>query len=99
MPIHFDNERNNPYFERLSLEETDMPHIHEVAAWTSKGQITLPKSIRQALVRMRGSMMSTPCTPPAASPIPTLFFRKMLERGRPSDDWASPLTASQQDWP
>lgn len=26
-----------------------MPHIHEVATVTSKGQITLPKSIRQAL--------------------------------------------------
>ena len=26
-----------------------MPHIHEVATLTSKGQITLPKSIRQAL--------------------------------------------------
>ncbi|MDP2833423.1 MAG: type II toxin-antitoxin system PrlF family antitoxin [Pseudomonadota bacterium] len=26
-----------------------MPHIHEVATLTSKGQITLPKAIRQAL--------------------------------------------------
>ena len=26
-----------------------MPAIHEVATLTSKGQITLPKSIRQAL--------------------------------------------------
>ena len=26
-----------------------MPHIHETATVTSKGQITLPKSIRQAL--------------------------------------------------
>ena len=26
-----------------------MPHIHEIATVTSKGQITLPKSIRQAL--------------------------------------------------
>jgi len=26
-----------------------MPHIHEVATVTSKGQITLPKPIRQAL--------------------------------------------------
>ena len=26
-----------------------MPHIHEVATLTSKGQITLPKPIRQAL--------------------------------------------------
>ena len=26
-----------------------MPEIHEVATLTSKGQITLPKSIRQAL--------------------------------------------------
>ena len=26
-----------------------MPHIHEIATLTSKGQITLPKPIRQAL--------------------------------------------------
>jgi antitoxin PrlF len=26
-----------------------MPHIHELATLTSKGKITLPKAIRQAL--------------------------------------------------
>ncbi len=32
-----------------------MPAIHEVATLTSKGQITLPKSIRQALGADTGS--------------------------------------------
>ena len=44
-----DGKRNNPYRKRVLFEESDMPHIHEVATLTSKGQITLPKSIRQAL--------------------------------------------------
>ncbi|AEM47707.1 transcriptional regulator, AbrB family [Acidithiobacillus ferrivorans SS3] len=49
-PSHdLDSERNNPYLECILFEESDMPHIHEVATLTSKGQITLPKSIRQAL--------------------------------------------------
>ncbi|MHB1495847.1 MAG: type II toxin-antitoxin system YhaV family toxin [Acidithiobacillus sp.] len=30
---------------------------------------------------------------------PYAVFRKMLERGRSPDDWASLLTASQSDWP
>ncbi|MBU2768240.1 type II toxin-antitoxin system YhaV family toxin [Acidithiobacillus ferrivorans] len=30
---------------------------------------------------------------------PYAVFRKMLERGRPPDDWASLLTACQSEWP
>jgi antitoxin PrlF len=37
--------RPDPYFP----QEAAMPAIHEVATITSKGQITLPKPIRQAL--------------------------------------------------
>jgi antitoxin PrlF len=33
----------------MTLGSITMPAIHEVATLTSKGQITLPKSIRQAL--------------------------------------------------
>ena len=35
-----------------------MPTIHEVATLTSKGQITLPKSIRQALGADTGSKLA-----------------------------------------
>ena len=35
-----------------------MPHIHEIATVTSKGQITLPKSIRQALGVAVGSRVA-----------------------------------------
>lgn len=35
-----------------------MPAIHEVATLTSKGQITLPKSIRQALGADTGSKLA-----------------------------------------
>lgn len=35
-----------------------MPAIHEVATLTSKGQITLPKSIRQALGAGAGSKLA-----------------------------------------
>lgn len=35
-----------------------MPDIHEVATLTSKGQITLPKSIRQALGVAAGSKVA-----------------------------------------
>jgi len=40
---------NFPYYYLASLSEFTMPHIHQVATMTSKGQITLPKPIRQAL--------------------------------------------------
>ena len=40
---------NFPYYKLASLSEFTMPHIHQVATMTSKGQITLPKPIRQAL--------------------------------------------------
>ncbi len=41
--------RNIPYDGSIAIGRTAMPAIHEVATLTSKGQITLPKSIRQAL--------------------------------------------------
>lgn len=46
-----DNVRKFPYNPGMSITErsSTMPGIHELATLTSKGQITLPKSIRQAL--------------------------------------------------
>jgi antitoxin PrlF len=44
-----DTVRKFPYDMGIAFERTAMPAIHEVATLTSKGQITLPKSIRQAL--------------------------------------------------
>jgi len=41
--------RNFPYHAGIAIRRTAMPAIHEVATLTSKGQITLPKPIRQAL--------------------------------------------------
>ena len=43
--------RNIPYIEAVATENRSlaMSSIHELATLTSKGQITLPKSIRQAL--------------------------------------------------
>ncbi len=41
--------RNFPYHAGVVIRRTAMPEIHEVATLTSKGQITLPKPIRQAL--------------------------------------------------
>lgn len=41
--------RKLPYIVGVAIRRTAMPAIHEVATLTSKGQITLPKSIRQAL--------------------------------------------------
>lgn len=35
-----------------------MPHIHEVATLTSKGQVTLPKAVRQALGLDTGSKVA-----------------------------------------
>lgn len=46
-----DNVRNNPYSSamRTKRKTQAMSSIHELATLTSKGQITLPKTIRQAL--------------------------------------------------
>lgn len=44
-----DEVRNIPYNVDVAIGRTAMPNIHEVATVTSKGQITLPKPIRQAL--------------------------------------------------
>lgn len=44
-----DNARNVPYHTDFIVRKLTMQAIHEVATITSKGQITLPKPIRQAL--------------------------------------------------
>lgn len=44
-----DEVRKNPYRMDIATGRATMPEIHEVATLTSKGQITLPKPIRQAL--------------------------------------------------
>lgn len=49
MTPHIDMVRNIPYYGGIAIRRTAMPAIHEVATLTSKGQITLPKPIRQAL--------------------------------------------------
>lgn len=49
MNPYIDNVRTIPYNDGISIGRVAMPAIHEVATLTSKGQITLPKSIRQAL--------------------------------------------------
>ena len=49
MTPHIDMVRNIPYHGGIAIRRTAMPAIHEVATLTSKGQITLPKPIRQAL--------------------------------------------------
>lgn len=49
MTPHIDMVRNIPYHRGIAIRRTAMPAIHEVATLTSKGQITLPKPIRQAL--------------------------------------------------
>ncbi len=49
MNPYIDNVRIIPYNDGISIGRVAMPAIHEVATLTSKGQITLPKSIRQAL--------------------------------------------------
>ena len=137
---NLDGKRNNPYRERVLFEESDMPHIHEVATLTSKGQITLPKSIRQTLdpgldeyrqgntigrdyrhwrrakiwrrfrlfFRYDSRTRVIVCAwvndgqtmrSADSKSDPYAVFRKMLERGRPPDDWAALFTANQSDWP
>lgn len=49
MTFGIDLVRNFPYDSTIAIRRATMPAIHEVATLTSKGQITLPKSIRQAL--------------------------------------------------
>ena len=49
MMPHIDEVREFPYHMGVAIRSMAMPAIHEVATLTSKGQITLPKSIRQAL--------------------------------------------------
>ena len=49
MMPHIDEVREFPYHMGIAIRRVAMPAIHEVATLTSKGQITLPKSIRQAL--------------------------------------------------
>ena len=49
MRPHIDNVRNFPYDSDIVIRRVAMPAIHEIATLTSKGQITLPKPIRQAL--------------------------------------------------
>ncbi len=49
MMPHIDEVREFPYHVGVVIRRMAMHAIHEVATLTSKGQITLPKSIRQAL--------------------------------------------------
>lgn len=49
MRPRIDKVRKFPYNLGIATRSAAMPEIHEVATLTSKGQITLPKSIRQAL--------------------------------------------------
>ena len=49
MFIEIDDVRKNPYRVGIAIGSAAMPEIHEIATLTSKGQITLPKPIRQAL--------------------------------------------------
>ncbi|SDS20804.1 transcriptional regulator, AbrB family [Halopseudomonas litoralis] len=49
MEPHIDNVRKTPYLGSIATRGITMLAVHEVATLTSKGQITLPKSIRQAL--------------------------------------------------
>ncbi len=53
-----DEVRIFPYNAGIAIKRAAMPAIHEVATLTSKGQITLPKSIRQALGADTGSKLA-----------------------------------------
>jgi len=44
-----DHVRIIPYYSICTSGRTFMPAIHEIATLTSKGQVTLPKSVRQLL--------------------------------------------------
>jgi len=58
MRPHIDFVRKFPYNAGIAIRRAAMPAIHEVATLTSKGQITLPKSIRQALGADTGSKLA-----------------------------------------
>lgn len=59
MDVRLDDVRKAPYIQTPPrIQECHMPAIHEVATLTSKGQITLPKSIRQALGVDAGSKVA-----------------------------------------
>jgi len=58
MRPHIDEVRKYPYHVKIAIRRAAMPAIHEVATLTSKGQITLPKSIRQALGADTGSKLA-----------------------------------------
>lgn len=49
MRTNVDMVRKRPYPQGIAIRSATVPEIHEVATLTSKGQITLPKSIRQLL--------------------------------------------------
>jgi len=49
MLSQIDEVRKNPYIVGIATGRATMPEIHEVATLTSKGQLTLPKPIRQVL--------------------------------------------------
>ncbi len=82
-----------------------MPSIHETATVTSKGQITLPKSIRQALgidiggrvaFELRGDTVVVTRAEDAAHEDPAILgFLRLLEReiraGRGIEDVPEPL--------
>jgi antitoxin PrlF len=53
-----DNVRNISYVESLFTGKIAMPELHEIATLTSKGQIILPKSIRQALGAQAGAKLA-----------------------------------------
>jgi antitoxin PrlF len=55
-----DKVRNIPYTLGMSISDrsSNMPSIHEQATLTSKGQITLPKAIRQALGVVTGGKVA-----------------------------------------
>ena len=55
---YIDSVRKVPYNADIAIRRAAMPAIHEVATLTSKGQITLPKSIRQALGADTGSKLA-----------------------------------------
>lgn len=58
MKPYIDLVRKVPYNAGIAIRRAAMPAIHEVATLTSKGQITLPKSIRQALGADTGSKLA-----------------------------------------
>lgn len=58
MKPYIDLVRKVPYNVGIAIRRAAMPAIHEVATLTSKGQITLPKSIRQALGADTGSKLA-----------------------------------------